>query len=145
VRGSQGCQGGQDGQGRQVAKITIREEDVQRTIVDGFTAMGYIVLQTSRRVHLTRCPKCQTAFRPRGFVSRGGEDVPVGDGASKGVPDLIVCHPHWPAGVWLGIEVKGSKTPVSPEQAALQGAGRIFVVRSWEDALRALRLTEERF
>ncbi len=109
-------------------RLPVREEDVQAGIVAGLTALRYTVLQTSRRNHVHRCPKCSENFRDH-----------RGDGASKGVPDLVVSHPAWPEGTWLGLEVKGPQTRVSPEQKSLADAGRIRVVRSIAEALEFVK------
>lgn len=61
----------------------------------------------------------------------------TGDGATQGVPDLIVCRDNWPLAVMAGIEMKGAKTAVSEAQEQLAAAGRIVIVRSYEDALAA--------
>lgn len=104
------------------------EEQIQRTIVEGLTVLGYIVLQTTHRRKALSCPRCQTIFRPAG-----------GYGASPGVPDLIVSRLDWPAGTWLALEVKGSSTRLSKEQKYLQAEARIVIVRSWEDALLTVK------
>lgn len=109
---------------RQVKRFTTggeREDDVQRQIVRALREAGYTVLQTSRR--RKRCVHC-------GRYSTGG------DGADRGVPDLIVRNPVWPPAMWLGIEVKGGKTAVSPEQRELLGDGAIVIARSPAEALR---------
>lgn len=45
----------------------------------------------------------------------------------------------------MALEVKGSKTPLSPEQNDLQQRGLILVVRSWEDAIAAVAGFEREF
>ena len=99
-----------------------REEDVQAETIKALTADGYRVLQTSRRYR--PCPNC-------------GKIDHRGDGATQGVPDLIVCRDNWPLAVMAGIEMKGAKTAVSEAQEQLAAAGRIVIVRSYEDALAA--------
>lgn len=64
-------------------------------------------------------------------------------GASRGVPDLLVRGPKYPSGVWVGLEVKGPKTQLSPEQARLADASAIHVVRSLEAACLAIVLSED--
>ena len=91
-------------------KPPIKEEQVQRSVIDGLTALGYAVLQTTVR------------------------GVHKGYGSSKGVPDLLVTRNCWPEGLWLGIEIKGPKTALSAEQKQLLEAGRIFIARDWETA-----------
>lgn len=103
--------------------ITPSEDDVQATIVEALRLLGYVVLVTSRR--RKRCRVC-------GAFSSGG------DGCDRGIPDLLVSLGD---GRWLGLEVKGPKTRLSPEQRGLQAAGRIIVVRSVKDALQAVSQT----
>lgn len=100
---------------------TTTEEAVQRTIVEALRILGYVVLVTSRRRH--RCRVC-------GAFSSGG------DGCDRGIPDLLVSLDD---ARWLGMEVKGPRTRVSPEQRSLAADGRIRIVRSVEDALAAVR------
>lgn len=107
--------------------LKVTEEQVQRAAMQAFEWNGFDVLQTSRRRFLTVCPGCSYKFRPSG-----------GDGASKGVPDLLVRHKDWPKAMWLGVEVKGPKTAVSPEQKALSDKGAIVIIRSVEDVLELI-------
>ncbi|MGV3619087.1 MAG: hypothetical protein ACO1SV_27490 [Fimbriimonas sp.] len=109
-------------------RVPIVEEDVQSSIISAFTALGYEVLQTSRRRKLTTCKGCGNRFRPT-----------ESDGASKGVPDLIVTHVKWPELVWLGMEVKGSETRVSAEQKGLAGRSRVCIVRTVAEAVDHVR------
>jgi hypothetical protein len=119
--------------GQQHNRIYETEAAIQRTIVEGLSWLGYIVLLTQHQYKLQTCPSCQCRFRPIG-----------GYGTSKAISDLLVSHPHWGIGVWLGLEVKGPKTPVSPEQKLLAAQGRIVIVRSWEEAKAAVEATHER-
>lgn len=105
-------------------KLSIPEDSIQRVIVEYLQILGYEVLITSRR--RKRCRVC-------GKYSSGG------DGASRGLPDLFISHQRWPLFSWVGIEVKGAKTPLSPEQKRLEGMGRIYIVRSIEDVEVLLR------
>lgn len=93
----------------------MTESELQASIVSGLRLIGYTVLSTSAR------------------VSRGIR------GVTKGLPDLLVTHTSWPTGTWLGLEVKLPKGAIKPEQKALLEAGRIVVVRSWEDAFQAVK------
>lgn len=102
-------------------RVTMSEADVQAQIVDALRYMGHIVLVTSRQRH--RCRKC-------GAWGSGG------DGCDKGIPDLLV---NIGGATWLGLEVKGPRTRLSPEQRFLEADGRIRIVRSVEDALAAVR------
>lgn len=110
--------------GRTVKKrlLESREEDVQKVIVDGLRLLGYTVLVTTHRVRRCQC----------GRWGRGDY------GATKGVPDLLVRRKNWNDGVYVGLEVKGPKTPLSREQKALLAEGGLVVVRSLEDALEVL-------
>jgi hypothetical protein len=98
-----------------------REEDVLAAIREGLALLGFVVLSTTVR------------------------RVRHGYGASPGVPDLLISRDTWPSGCFLGIEVKGTKTRLSAAQQRLQAAGRLYICRSWEDALAAVRAFEERF
>ncbi len=110
--------------GCRIKSLTPTEAEIQSQIVEGLTLIGYLVLVTSRRYR--PCPRC-------GVIDHRG------DGASRGLPDLLVRHPRWPALTWVGLEVKKPGGRVSPEQQALAQAGAIAVVRSLEDAVAVLR------
>jgi hypothetical protein len=95
-------------------RLPERERAVVAVIAEGLTLLGFTV----RRVGQHRA------------------DLAGQDG---GIPDLIVTHPTWPEGVWLGLECKGTHTRLSPAQRDLHAAGRIVIVRSWEEALAAVK------
>lgn len=101
------------------------EDEIQSVIVDGLRLHGYIVLVTSRRKK--RCRKC-------------GEWSTGGDGADKGIPDIIVRRPEWFAGRFVAIEVKrpGPIKWSSPEQKLLAESDQIIVVQSLEEAVAAM-------
>lgn len=101
------------------------EDDVQSQIVQWLRANGYLVQVTTRRVK--KCRQCGAWPRK-------------GDGATRGIADLLVRHPAWPNGIWLAIEVKrpGTVRWSSPEQKQLAIVGDIVVVQSIEDAAREL-------
>lgn len=101
--------------------MTVREDDVQRAIVEALRILGYEVLITSRRRR--RCAHC-------GRYSAGG------DGVTRGTPDLFVFDQR--IGAWRGMEVKGPNTRVSEEQEELLRRGMVAIVRSIEDALAVL-------
>lgn len=109
--------------------VTISEASVQLMIVEGLRALGYLVEVTSRQ--RKRCPHCDR-------YSSGG------DGASKGLADLMIGRASWGA-ARMALEVKGSKTPLSTEQTQLYECGMICVARSWEDALDHLVIFEAAF
>lgn len=100
------------------------EDEVQSVIVAGLRAHGYLVQVTSRRAK--KCPHCK-------------EYSHQGDGASKGIADLLVRRTSWPRGLWLSLEVKkpGSIKWSSHEQRLLAEVGDVVVVQSLEEALRA--------
>jgi hypothetical protein len=106
----------------------VREETVQAAVVADLPSAGFRVLQTSVRVR--PCPNC-------------GEIDHRGYGATAGVPDTLVARDEWPFPVFVGIEIKGAKTPVSDEQQKLAEAGRIVVVRSMPAALEAARRVDK--
>lgn len=67
---------------------------------------------------------------------------PRGYGATKGLPDLWISRDGW--GCWLGMEVKGPKTPVSPEQDELAKVCLICIVRTLDEAFEAIVRFEDR-
>lgn len=112
------------------------EEQVQNAIQQALLACRYRVLSTVHRYRMQPCPECGQTIRPSG-----------GYGSSPGVPDLLVSHDAWGRdssgrALWSGIEVKGPKTPLSPEQEELEAAGRIVVVRSWREAVEAVEAVQ---
>jgi hypothetical protein len=112
------------------AKLAPREEVVQSHIIAALRAAGLRVLQTTHRYRRQRCPRCGCMFAQQG-----------GYGADKGVPDLLARDPQRDGrGCWVGLEVKGAQTALSPEQKVLQGEGAIIVVRGVDEALRAMEV-----
>ena len=66
-------------------------------------------------------------------------------GQSKGIPDILARRSSWPKGLWIGLELK---RPVGwrwsdPEQKAVHELGGSFVVHSAEDAMAAVRATDD--
>jgi len=106
------------------------EDDVQAVIVDGLRSYGYLVQVTTRRVK--KCGRCGA------WPSRG-------DGATRGIADLLVRHPTWQRGAWLALEVKkpGPIIWSSPEQKHLAIVGDVIVVQSLEEALAAVSAASE--
>jgi hypothetical protein len=100
--------------------ISVKESDIQASIRELLTQVGYIVRQTS----------------VRGW--RGTK----GYGTDKGIADLLVTREGW--GCTCELEVKGPKTAISKEQEALVNQGVICIVRSMDDALLCLRRFEKR-
>jgi len=107
-------------------QLSVNESDIQRMIVEGLRLLGFTVLSTSRI--RKRCRRC-------GNYSSGG------DGVEKGTPDLLISHVLWGCPAWLGIEVKGPKTSVSPEQRHLERCGFVRIARSWDEAGQIIRDT----
>jgi hypothetical protein len=109
-----------------------REEVVQQHIMRALRGDGNLVLSTVNRVKMCKCPNCGHAFRA------GGDG-----GTTPGVPDLLVrpgarASVQWPRAVWLGMEVKGAKTPLSAAQKELNEQGAIVIARSIADADKAV-------
>jgi len=103
---------------------------VQAQTVGELRQRGYRVMEASVRYRLVRCPNCQHCFRNHADT-----------GQSPGIPDLLVRSDGWPTAVWLGVEMKGSKTRLSPAQVELLAANGIEVARTpaqaWEITQRA--------
>ncbi len=102
----------------------VSERALQAAIVRACRARGHLVLVTSRGRRI--CPFCRRAYRG-------------GDGVTPGTPDLWV-YAH---GRWHGLEVKGTRTPVRPAQQRLADEGLVSIVRTVEEALRAIGYAEE--
>jgi hypothetical protein len=94
----------------------IREEDVQRSIIQWCHLHRLEVMQTSRRG--IKCPTCR-------------KTVYGGDGVTRGLPDLLVRVGS--TATWLAVEVKGPKTRLSQDQKSLLASGSIHVVRSLDE------------
>ena len=100
-------------------RVIERESDVQAQILDALEFLGYTVQVTSERRH-----------------GPGG-----GHGQTKGIADLLVRRSDqnpWPVGVWTQLEVKTSTGALTPEQCESEKADGLIVVRSAEEAIRAL-------
>lgn len=104
----------------------VPEACIQREIVEGLRRRGYVVLEVGKARRGVTCLKCGTA-NPAGW-----------GGNTKGCPDLLISRQEWQAGTWLGLEVKTATGKLRPEQQALTDAGRLFVVRSWNDVLSVI-------
>ena len=112
--------------------VTVPESAVERSVDYQLRADGATVLSTVVRFKLQTCPRCSHKFRPKG-----------GYGTTPGVPDRLARLAHWPVGVWLGLELKGSKTVLSPEQKRLLAQGAIYVCRSGEAAQDAVARADQ--
>jgi hypothetical protein len=108
-------------------RTRVKEDDIQRDIIAALRVLGFTVLETSEHRRRETCPKCGHSHAMR-----------KGRGCSKGVADLLVTRDDFPPWVYIGLEVKGPKTPLSPEQAELARCNRIVVVRSAQEALDAV-------
>lgn len=66
-------------------------------------------------------------------------------GQTRGIPDILARRRSWPAGMWIGLELK---RPVGwewshPEQKDVHEMGGSFIVHSAEDAIAAVKATDE--
>lgn len=118
--------------GRQAVLVQEKEEPIMQRVITALRRAGCQVLSTVHRHTRHTCSSCGHNEWHRGQI-----------GVSKGTPDLLVRRPSWPAGVWLGIETKGTSTPLSVEQKALEASCSIVVVRSVPEAIEAVRIAEE--
>lgn len=100
--------------------LPVKEESVQRQIIDLFTALGFAVYQASRR----------------GVKTKNGR-VFGADGCSKELPDLYIRWPDWPPGMQLAIEVKKPKgwRWTTDEQEAAWRCGATAKVHSVDQAV----------
>jgi len=116
---------------------SLTEEQVQQSITNHLRAKRFIVLSTVHRLKICECPECGHRFRPEGDY-----------GADKGVPDLIVRptlsrSKQWAPTLWMGLEVKGPKTEISPEQKDLAKQGAIVIARTLNEALQGVDAVDE--
>jgi hypothetical protein len=101
-----------------VTRQPEHEEDIQATIREGLEMAGYVVLSTTVR------------------------KVRHGYGATPGIPDLLISRAGW--NCLLGLEVKTQRGRVREAQRRLVDMGAVRIVRSFEDALQAVKSFEER-
>lgn len=113
--------------GRAQTIVDASEEQVMQSIIAALAQRGYLVLSTVHRHTRHTCSKC-------GMNEWHGG----GYGATQGVPDLLVRLPSWKTATWLGIEVKGRTTKISPAQETLAKQRAIVIVRTLEEALLAI-------
>lgn len=109
------------------------EKVLQSHIRQVLAGLGYQTLETGTgRPHI-KCEKCEHSFVPTGYM-----------GNSLGTPDLLAYRyvPGYPP-IFIPLEVKGEGTVVSPEQQAMAANGRYPLVRSVEEAVRAVLAAEE--
>jgi hypothetical protein len=119
--------------GPQKRRINRKEADVQREIATVLRQRGYEVMVTSRVMKVAICQRCGEKNWPRG-----------GDGVSKGLGDILVWHPKWPRFFRVEADVKGPRTPLSPEQKLRVEAGVLVIWRSVEDALKECEKVDAR-
>ncbi len=116
--------------------VAVKEEVVEREVDQHLAREGYKFLNTTVRYPYfsTTCPRCQCSHRAR---------YNGGTGQDKGIPDRLLYSPQWThpslgVSLWLGVELKGSKTPFSShEQAKLAHEKHIVVAREWKTAVEA--------
>ena len=111
--------------GPQRRRIVEREETIQQRIIEALVQRHCEVMVTTRRYKVIICRQCRAKNWPSG-----------GDGVSKGLGDLLVWHPSWPPTTRIEADVKGSRTPLSPEQKVRVAAGVLRIWRSVADAIR---------
>ena len=97
----------------------LKERELQAMAIQGLKAMGYRVLNVSRRP-VRRCPHCN------GWTNSH-------DGVTPGTPDLLARRSGWQKGRWIGIEMKTLTGRLRPEQKEIHEDGGSFVARSVDD------------
>lgn len=120
----------------------LSEAEIQQHIVSRLRGEGFEVLVTSRRRSRPRCPHCMSILTLCQACHRAFRWLVYGDGCDKGLADLLVTKLTWPHGCWLALEIKGPKTRLTLEQKSLAARRRIFIARSWDEALEAVRQFE---
>lgn len=116
------------------AERLVKEDEIQRDIINALRLLGYIVLETSEHRRVEQCPKCKERMTST-----------QGRGCTPGVPDLLVSHLDFPPLCLLGLEVKGPKTPITSAQSNLARLHRIIIVYSVQEALDAVRGAHQKF
>jgi hypothetical protein len=107
------------------------ESQLQQSIVNTLSTLGYQVLEIGRTRSLVSCQRCGRRTRATGW-----------QGNTVGAPDLFVSHQQW-QGRWIGLEVKRPKGVVRPEQKRLATEGFTTIVRSVLDAVVAVYINEK--
>lgn len=116
------------------AERMVSEDEIQRAIIVDLRLRGYEVLETSEHRRAEPCPHCKKFHTST-----------QGRGCLPGVPDLLVTHEDFPELCFLGLEVKGPKTPITPKQQQLADAGRTVIVYSVKEALDAVQQAHKKF
>lgn len=112
-----------------------REEEVQGATIVELRRLDYTVLQTSVRFRMVRCPACDHVFHNHADT-----------GQSPGIPDTLVHASAWPvSSLWLGLEIKGAKTPLSKRQKELQSETAIVVARTVAQAVAFVAAVDSAF
>lgn len=98
------------------------EASIQATLKQALETLGYIV----------------------GEVNKGRKRRDAVYFQTAGLPDLFVTHPEWPAGEWLGIELKTATGKLRPAQKELNDKGRTVVARSVAGGLEVVGYVERK-
>lgn len=122
--------------GKQSKRTAIVEEDASEAVILFLRTHGYEVFDTTTKRKRVQCSQCGEWMWPKG-----------GTGVTKGIADLLVTHDNWPPCVLMALELKGTSTALSHEQADLLVRRRICVLRA-ENSLdhtcsEALRMVHE--
>ncbi len=109
--------------------IQLSEGQIQAQVVQYLGLKRYDVLEIGKSRKGVCCPQCRNFFVPRGW-----------QGNTPGAPDLLISASSFPAGTWLGVEMKAEKGDFRgrEEQKSLADKGRILVARSLDDVIKIL-------
>jgi hypothetical protein len=109
------------------------EAERQREMVTWLAVNGYLVLETGKARRMVKCQDCGTSFYPTGW-----------QGNTPGCPDLFVHGLHWPALMWLGVDVKaGRNAEIRPEQKRLMDQKAITIVTNLPELRRLIADREQ--
>jgi len=104
------------------------EAERQAEMVAWCAGNGYLALETGKARKRINCPDCNGWFYPRGW-----------QGNTPGCPDLFIHGLHWPALMWLGVDVKaGHSAEVQPEQKKLIDHKAIAIVTNLPELRRLI-------
>lgn len=109
------------------------EATLQAHITSILRTLGYTVMETGKARSAVRCPKCGAKHYATGW-----------QGNTVGLPDIYIHREGWATGTALALELKAPRGAVRAEQQALADAGCSVIVRTFSDALRWVRIVEER-
>lgn len=113
-------------------KAKVIEKDLQAEVIQRLGFAGYEVMETGKPHGGQKCDKCGNVLRHPGW-----------QGNTPGIPDLFIRGKQWPVGVWLGVELKGSTTPISDDQQALCDRGGSYICWTWEEVWTAVLATQD--